>query len=142
MYIIASLLFWIHLIAVAMGGVAAFGIPVVGSRMPGATAETRPLLFSLVDSLSKVGRAAMALLIVTGPLIVWLRYGGTGGFSFWFWIKMVLVVVLLAGVIYAGINGKRAEKGDMTAAQRAPMLGMFTAATFVLIILTAVFAFN
>src|SRR5487761_2524804 len=120
MDVVSNLLFWIHLIGVALGGVAAFGIPVVASRMPTATADTRPLLFSLLEAMSKVGRAAIGLLIVTGPLIVWLKFG-MGGLSAWFWIKMVLV-----GLIYAGINGKRVEKGDMAAARRAPIVGMFT----------------
>ena len=142
MDVIVNLLFWIHLVAIALGGAASFGIPVVGSRMPTATAETRPLLFGLMDGLSKVGRLAIGLLIVTGPLIIWLKYGGAAALSAWFSLKMVLVVVLLVGIIYSGINGKRAEKGDMAAAKRAPILGMITSATFVLVILSAVFAFN
>jgi protoporphyrinogen IX oxidase len=142
MNVVINLLFWIHLVGLALGGAAAFGIPVVGSRMPTASAEARPVLFSIADMLSKVGRVAIGLLIVTGPLIAWLKFGGFGGFTAWFWIKMVLVVLLLVGVIYAGINGKRAERGDMAAAQRAPMIGAATAGTFILIILSAVFAFN
>ena len=116
MDVIVNLLFWIHLVAIALGGAASFGIPVVGSRMPTATDETRPLLFELMDGLSKVGRLAIGLLIVTGPLLIWLKYGGAAALSAWFSLKMVLVVVLLVGIIYSGINGKRAEQGDMTAA--------------------------
>ena len=142
MDILVNILFWIHLTALALGGAAAFGIPVVGSRMASATAETRPLLFSLADNLSKLGRAAIGTLIITGPLIVWLKFHGTGSFNGWFWAKMVLVVLLLIAVIYAGINAKRAEGGDMAAAQRAPMIGMTAAGLFVLVILCAVFAFG
>jgi uncharacterized membrane protein len=142
MDVLVNVLFWIHLTALAFGGAAAFGIPVVGSRLPGATAEARPLLFSLADSLSMLGRGAIAALIVTGPLMVWLKYGGTAGFTWWFWAKMVLVVLLLIAIIYAGINAKRAESGDIAAARRAPMLGMTAAGIFVLVILCAVFAFN
>ena len=36
-------------VALAAGGVAAFGLPVVGSRMPTATPETRPTLFKIAD---------------------------------------------------------------------------------------------
>ena len=140
MDIVIKLLFWIHMVSLALGGVAAFGIPVVGMRMATATAETRPLLFSIADGLSKVGRAGIGLLLVTGPLIFWLKFGWMAPNS-WFWIKMILVVALLAGVIYAGINAKRAEGGDMAAAKRAPMLGAATATLFVLVMLSAVFAF-
>ena len=142
MDVLIDILFWIHMVALGLGGAAAFGLPVVGSRMPTATAETRPLLFSLLDGLSKVGRVGFGLLIVTGPLLAWLKFGGFGGFNAWFWVKMVLVVVLLGLVIYAGITGKRAEGGDRDAAMRAPKIGMAATATFVLVIGCAVLAFG
>jgi uncharacterized membrane protein len=142
MDVLVNLLFWIHLTALALGGAAAFAMPVVGRRIPAAGPELRPSLFAIADGLSKLGRIAFGLLIVTGPLIVWLRYGGTAGFTGWFWAKMVFVVLLLIAVIAAGINGKRAEAGDATALQRAPLFGMSAAILFLLVILCAVFAFN
>ena len=60
----------------------------------------------------------------------------------WFGIKMLLVLILLGIVIFAGINGKRAMGGDMAAARRAPRIGMASMATFLLVILAAVFAFG
>jgi protoporphyrinogen IX oxidase len=142
MDVLNNILLWLHLIALALGGVAAFGIPVVGSMMPTATPETRPTLVKIAERLSTIGRAGLGTLIVTGPLLVWLKAGGTAGFTGWFWAKMVLVVVLLGLVIFAGINAKRAQGGDMAAAKRAPQVGMASMATLILIVLTAVFAFN
>lgn len=142
MNVLISILFGIHLVSLGLGGAAAFGLPVVGSKLPSATAESRPLLFSIMHGLSRIGRVGLGLLIITGPLMVWLKFGGFGGFSFWFWVKMVLVVILLAVVIYAGINGKKAENGDREAAGRAPMLGMAALVTFVLVIGSAVAAFG
>ncbi|HEY9010214.1 MAG TPA: hypothetical protein VIN06_04305 [Devosia sp.] len=137
-----TILFWIHLVSLGLGGTASFGLPVVGSKLASATAETRPVLFSIMHGLSSVGRAGLGLLIVTGPLMVWVKFGGFGGFSLWFWVKMVLVVILLALVIYAGINGKKAENGDREAAGRGPMIGMAALVTFVLVIGSAVMAFG
>lgn len=142
MDVLIDILFWIHLVALGLGGAAAFGLPVVGSKMMAATPETRPLLFSLLDGLSKVGRAGFGLLIITGPLLVWLKFGGVGGFNTWFWVKMVLVVLLLGVVIYAGINGKKAEAGDRAAAMRAPKIGMTATALYVLVIGSAVLTFG
>ena len=142
MDMLIAILFWLHLTALAFGGAAAFGIPAVGSRIPGASAEARPLLFGAVHTLSNVGKAAMAVLIITGPLMVWLRFGGTSGFTAWFWAKMVLVVVLLGVIIYGGINAKRAQGGDMAAAKRAPIISQVGMVTFIGVILCAVFAFN
>lgn len=142
MDIVIRLLFWVHIAALALGGTAAFGIPVVGRRMPAATPETRPALLGIVKGLSTVGRAGIGTLIITGPLIAWLKYGGFATFGIWFWIKMVLVLGLLAGVIYAGILLKRTEGGDAASAQQLPRVGMVNILLFLGVMFSAVFAFE
>ena len=72
-----------------------FGMPVVGAQMPTRRAETRPTLFQIAKRLSTLGRAALASLIVTGPLMFWLKSGAGGVPACWFWAKMVLVLLLL-----------------------------------------------
>jgi uncharacterized membrane protein len=136
------ILFWIHLVSLGLGGAAVFGLPIVGSRMAAATPETRPVLFSIAHVLSNLGRAAIGLLIVTGPLMLWLRFGGPGALSGWFWAKMVLVVLLLAVVIVGGINAGKAEGGDREAAKRAPLLGVAAMVVFILIVGCAVLTFG
>ena len=142
MDIVNNLLFWLHLVSLALGGVGAFGIPVVGSMMPMASAETRPTLFKAAHGLSRVSRIGLAGLIITGPLLVWLKFGGMAGFNWWFSLKMVLVLVMLAGVISSGILLKRAEGGDSGAGRAMPAVGAGLLATFLAIVLCAVFAFN
>jgi putative membrane protein len=135
-------LLWVHLVALAAGGAATFGIPVVGARIAGASADTRPVLFAIVHGISSVARTAMLALLITGPLLVWLKYGGVAGFNVWFWVKMALVALLLVLVILSGINTKRGEGGDMAAAKRGPQIGMASMFTFFLIVATAILAFE
>jgi hypothetical protein len=71
-----------------------------------------------------------------------MKYGGTSGFTWWFWLKMVLVLLLIVAVIYAGINGKRAQGGDMEAAKRAPMIGAAAMLLLLGVVFAAVFAFE
>lgn len=142
MDVLNDILFWIHLVSLGLGGAAAFGLLVVGSKMAGATAETRPALFAVAHGLSSVGRAGIGLLVITGPLLIWLKFGGFADLNAWIWVKLVLVVVLLGVVIYGGINSKKAEKGDREAAMRAPKIGMAGMALFVLIIGSAVLTFG
>lgn len=142
MDVLINLLFWIHLVSLALGGAAVFGLPVVGSKMPAATPEQRAALGKVAKQLSTIGRGAFGALVVTGPLVLWLRYGWTPPNGAWFGIKMLFVLILLGVIIYSGINGKRAEGGDTAAARRAPMIGMVGMFTFVLLILSAVFAFG
>lgn len=142
MDIVNNLLFWLHLVALALGGTAAFGIPVVGSRMPTTAPEMRPTLLKIMHGLSTVGRAGIGTLIVTGPLMVWLKYGGFGGMNVWFWVKMVLVVGLLAGIIYSGILLKRIMSGDTASAQQSPRVGMVNTVLLLGIVFSAVVAFE
>lgn len=142
MEVITNLLFWLHLVALAMAGAATFGLPVVGSKMATATPETRPLLFTIAEQLSTIARAALAALIITGPLLIWLKFGGTAGFTWWFSLKMLLVVILLGSVIFAGILMKRVKGGDRSAAGMLPRLSMLNMVLLLGIILSAVFAFN
>ena len=142
MDIINSLLFWLHFIGLGLGAVATFGLPVAGSQMPSATAETRPTLFKIANSLTRIGRMGLGVLIVTGPLLFWLKWQGSAPAMGWFTAKMVLVVLLLILVIVAGITSKRAQNGDQAAAKRMPMLSMIGIALFVCVLLCAVFAFS
>ena len=141
MDIVISLLIWIHLMALAAGGTAAFGMPVVGRRMASASPEARATLQGVMKGISTVSRAALGTLLVTGPLIVWLKYGGFGRLDVWFWIKMVLVAGLLVSVIASGVMMKRAAAGDASAAALGPRLGMLNTLLLFGIVLAAVFAF-
>lgn len=142
MDVLINILFWIHLLALAAGGVAVFGIPIVGSRMASAPPEARPVLGSVVDMFSRLGRGAFGALIITGPLVLWLKYDGTGGMTGWFWLKMLFVLALLGLIIWSGLNRKRLLAGDAAAIQLAPRLGMASMIVYLLLILSAVFAFN
>jgi len=102
----------------------------------------RPLLFSIAEQLSTIARAALAVLIVTGPLLIWLKFGGMAGFTWWFSLKMLLVIILLGSVIFAGILMKRVKGGDRSAAGMLPRLGALNMVLLLGIVLSAVFAFN
>ena len=137
-----SLLLWLHLISLAVAGATIFGMPVLMNNMAGVAPDVRPRVGAIAQRFSMMSRGALGVLVITGPLMVWLKYGGIAGFTFWFWVKMALVVVLIGIVVWSGINGKRAQGGDAAAAARAPMLGMLGMATFLLIIAAAVLAFD
>jgi uncharacterized membrane protein len=134
-------LFWVHLLALAIGGAAVFGLPVVGSKLASATPETRPTLFAVANQLSSIGRVALVLLLISGPLMFWLKFGWIAPSS-WFWVKMGLVALLVVLVIIAGINAKNAQHGDMAAAKRAPQLSMLAVLLYLLVIASAVLTFS
>jgi len=134
-------LFWVHLLSLAAGGAAVFGIPIVGSRVASAAPEFRPVLFGIANQLSSIGRAALVLLLISGPLMFWLKFGLIAP-SWWFWVKMGLVAVLVVLIIYAGMNAKKAQSGDMAAAKLAPQLSMIAVGLYLLVIASAVLTFS
>lgn len=142
MDVVINLLIWIHVVAFVAGGSNSVVGPVIGARLAAATPDMRQGYFSVMNVLSQVGKVAMVLLLVSGPLILWLRYGGLGGANIWFWIKMVLVAVMLAAIVHGGINFKKSQAGDAEAGRRAGLAHKVTGLAFAGVLLSAVFAFN
>jgi putative membrane protein len=141
MNILVEILLWLHIVALVVGGTNSVVMPVIGSRMAGAAAETRAVLFSITERLANLGKGAMLVLLVTGPLMLWLRYGWVVP-GVWFWVKMALIVVMLVTITMAAANGKKAQAGDAAAAVRARQFGMITAVAFLGVLLSAVLAFG
>ena len=81
------------------------------------------------------------LLLISGPLMFWLKFGWIAP-SPWFWGKMAFLVLMLIFVVWAGINSKAIQKGDQAAAKRAPMLGIGAALSFILVMGCAALTFQ
>ena len=142
MDVVINLLIWVHVIGFVVGGSNSVVGPVIGARMATATPEQRVGYFGVMNTLSQVGKVAMAALLITGPLIMFMKYGGLGGASVWFWVKMVLVAVMLAAIIYGGIQFKKSQGGDAEAAKLAGTAHKITGTAFLGVLLSAVFAFG
>lgn len=136
-----TLLLWLHLAALAVGGASAFGMPLIGMTMAKAPPEARPVLGGIARRLTMLGRGAVTVLIVTGILMIWSAFG-LSGLSPWFWVKMLLVLVTLGLMVYGPMMARRAMSGDTAAAAMLPRLGAIGMANFLLIVLAAVLAFG
>lgn len=142
MDVFINILIFVHIVAFIAGGSNSVVGPVISARLGGATPDQRDAYYGVMNQLAQVGKVAMVALLVSGPLILWLRYGGLEGASIWFWIKMVLVVVMLVAIVIGGINDKKAQAGDHAAEQVAETAHKITGAAFAGVILAAVFAFS
>ena len=136
------LLLLVHLLAFAVGGATAVAMPIIGGRMATATPDARVGLGAIANRLGANSRIALGVLLVSGPLMMWERYGGLEGASVWFWVKMVLVAVMLAMVIANLALGKRIQAGDRQAAVLQRRLGAVSRLVFLGVIVTAVLAFS
>lgn len=136
------LLLLVHLLAFVVGGATAVAMPVIGGRMATATPDMRASLGAIANRLGLNARIALGALLVTGPLMMWERYGGFDGASPWFWVKMVLVAVMLVIVIVNVAMAKRIQAGDRQAAALQRRLGAISRFAFLGVVITAVLAFN
>jgi len=141
-YILALLLFFIHIVAFIAGGANSVVMPIVGPKLATATPEVRTQLFDIVDKLAKAGKFAMGTLLVTGVLTLWLKWNWNPPNAIWFWIKMAGIVAMIFCIVQNERNARLARTGDREAAKRSQLFGQLTGAAFGVVILAAVFAFN
>ena len=141
-YILAMLLFFVHIVAFVAGGANSVLMPILGPKLATATPEVRVQLFDIVGKVSKVGKFAMGTLLVTGLLTLWLKWGWAAPNPIWFWIKMLGIVAMIFCIVQNELNSKKARTGDRAAAKRSQMFGQLTGVAFAVVILSAIFAFN
>jgi hypothetical protein len=136
MDILFDLLLMAHLLSLLAAGGVVIAIPLIAGRIPVAAPELRPVLGGIAGQIGLVSRIAFAVLIVSGPLMVWLRFGGVAALGNWFWIKMALIVVMAAGM---GANGLLRRQGRFTEAGLAANVSRLA---LVGVVVAAVLAFN
>jgi len=137
-YIVGLLLFFMHIVAFVAGGANSVLMPILGSKMATATPEMRAEYMDIAGKVAKVGKAAMGTLLVTGVLVLWLKWNWVIP-NAWFWVKMAAIVAMIVFIV---LNERAQKAGGPDAARRSKMFGQLTALSFALVILSAVFAFN
>ena len=129
-----NLLLIVHLVALVVGTATTIVMPVVMGRMAGASPDGRHLLAGIVNRLSLNARIAFGVLLLSGLAMVYVRYGGFEGMSPWFWVKMMLVAVVLVALILSAV----ARPGSIN----PRIMGWITRLSLLGIVVSAVFAFN
>ena len=137
-YVIGLLLFFVHVVAFVAGGANSVVMPIIGAKMATATPELRGNLMDVALKLAKVGKVAMGTLLVTGVLVLWLKWNWVVP-NLWFWVKMAGIVLM---IVFITLNERTQKAGGPDAPRRSRMFGQLTALSFALVILAAVFAFN
>lgn len=137
-YVIGLLLFFVHVVAFVAGGANSVVMPIIGAKMATASPELRGNLMDFALKLAKVGKVAMGTLLVTGVLVLWLKWNWVVP-NLWFWVKMAGIVLM---IVFITLNERTQKAGGPDAPRRSRMFGQLTALSFALVILAAVFAFN
>ena len=137
-----KLVLWVHLVSLALAGCSAFAGPLVLSMRDKAIATEKPVFGQVTAKLASLGRMALVLMILSGAVLLWGKYDGFVGQNGWFHLKMTLVVLLAALMIFGIFNGRRARAGDAAASARMPLLAKTGMGLVLAIIFSAVFAFS
>lgn len=115
--------------------VAAAFLPLLGMMGQAGTApQTNRLL-------TRFGHYGIVVLLVSGPLLIWVRYGSFEGISHWFWAKMGFVLLLAVGVVMSAVSARRMRAGDAAAAARVRLGRSIAVVSLLAIVVLAVLAF-
>ena len=129
-----SLLLIAHLVGLML--VAAAFLPLLGMMGEGGAAPRTNRL------LTRFGHYGIIVLLLSGPLLLWLRYGGFDGVSHWFWAKLAAVLLLAAGVVMSAMSARKMRAGDAAATARVRLGRIIAVLSLLAIVVFAVLAFN
>jgi hypothetical protein len=137
-----SLLLILHFFGLGAGFVAGFGtflLQTVINKSPSADA---PVLSRVQRPLALFGDAGLAILWITGLIMVFARSGGPASLptAFWWKLASVLALTAMVGVIHGTMA--RARRGDVVAIGRLPILGRLATTFLLLALVFAVVAFR
>lgn len=142
MPVLNDILLWLHLLGLAMGAGVGIAMSRVGPALIAGDPNERARLWPLEKFLARVITTGLVLLLVTGPLMLWLKFGGSAALGWPFMVKMFFVAATVVGVALGRWAGARFERGDEGAAKLMAVSGPLTGISALLAMLFAVITFN
>jgi len=142
MDIVIAALIWTHFMGIVLGMGGGVILSIMGPRIAAADEKQALALWDLQGAVSGMSNAGLVMLLVSGPLIAWLRYGGISDLSPRFHAKMALVLILIITVVIARRSASKMRGGDKSAASVARKAGVVTSIASILIIACAVLTFD
>lgn len=135
----------LHLLGFGAGFAMSAGNNIAMMLAARAPAEEAAGLRRFSPVMLNVGGTGLVVLWITGPILLWTKYGGASGIALlpWaFWAKIACVVLLtvLFGLIHMTLA--KIKRGDTALAARIPLYARTGAAILLLIVIFAVLAFN
>src|SRR5215212_8357211 len=87
-------LLFLHFVGLMLGAAGGFASAIVMRRALTLPADEAKVLRGLGPTLSKVSTAGVAVLWVTGLIMVWTKWDGFGSLPQMFWVKAIFIVSL------------------------------------------------
>ena len=136
-----QVLLFLHFFGLMLGATGGYGSALIMRQARTAGPEAAGTLRGLGPMLANVAATGVAVMWVTGVILVWTRWGGPGNLPKLFWLKFAFVLALTAITVVIHMTYAEVRRGNVTAAARLPKLGPMAGASALLAVLTAVFTF-
>lgn len=140
MSVIVNLLIWVHLLGVIMGFAGGIAMSQIGPHLVAAAPDQRDTWWPLANVFGRISEVGLALLLITGPLVLWLKY--QGGVTPAFSIKMGLMALAIVAIGLSGWGKGRLKRGDEGGAKLMGAMGPVIMLLMLGVVLSAVFAFG
>jgi uncharacterized membrane protein SirB2 len=137
-----DLLLILHLFGFGATFAGFFGAFFVTTATNAGPAADAPILARMRPYFAGFAHAGILLLLVTGPLMLWLKWGGQTPRPEMFIAKMVAVVLLIVVGVFMAMNARKARGGDLTAVGRMPIYNRLATTCFLLAMVFAALTFG
>ena len=132
----------LHIIGLMMGAGGGFGSMLTMRQAGALPPEQASPLRAMGPVLARFSTIGLVLMLLTGPALVLLKYGGFGAMPSLFWVKMIFVTSLTLAAITLELTYVQVKGGNAAAASRLPLLGPVAGMSSLLAVLFAVLAFH
>jgi hypothetical protein len=137
-----DILLALHLIGLMLGAGGGFGSMITMRAAAKASPEQAATLRTLGPAMARLATAGLVLMLLTGPALVSLKYGGFDNMPQLFWVKLLFVTTLTIAAIGVELTYGQIKAGNASAAARLPALGPVAGLSSVLAVVFAVLAFH
>ena len=129
-----------------LGLVAGFGggiaLSQVGPRLANASEGELGVLGKLESSFTTIALVGVGLLLITGPLMLWSRFGDAAGLPVWFSLKMAFVALAVISIVANQLAKRRFRSGQRSAFKWMLIAGRVTGISLLLAVVFAVMTFQ
>jgi hypothetical protein len=135
-------LLFLHFFGLMLGAAGGFASAIIMRRALTLPAEEAKVLRGVGPTLAQVSATGVALLWVTGLIMVWTKWSGFASLPQMFWVKAIFILSLTIVVGLIHLTYGEIRKGNPAAAAKLPKLGPVAGISAVLAVFFAVLAFN
>jgi hypothetical protein len=140
--IVIDIVLIIHFAGLMLGAGGGLGSTIVMAQARAMPPEQAGPLRSVGPALARMSTLGLVLLLLSGPALVSMKYGGFANMPTMFWVKLVFVGTLTLAAILIEVAYARVKKGDVKAAGLLPKLGPMAGISSLLAVIFAALAFH